>query len=414
MTDKVTYGDCIMAALGAIQANVLRSVLTALGIIIGVAAVIVMISVGAGAQKQVDDVIKKLGSNLVIVVPGTTTSGGARGARGSRRTLTEDDAIAIQNEVPTVRVSAPTVRGSGQIIFGNRNWSTVIRGVTPDYGQAREWEIADGRWFSNDEVRSAAKVALIGETVSESLFGNDNPVGQIIRIKRVPFTVIGTLVGKGETPMGNDMDDVVFIPLTTAKKRTLGGRRVSGRLVGVVFVKSNSAEVVDDTIRDMTKLLRLRHKIRPGQPNDFFVRNLSSILEARANSSRVMNLLLAAVASISLIVGGIGIMNIMLVSVTERTREIGLRMAVGAKGRDILLQFLIEAVTLSLIGGVIGIVFGLGGSYIIAMIGDSPAIVQPFSIFLAFGFAAAVGVFFGFYPARKAARLDPIEALRYE
>ena len=410
----MTYGDCIVAALGAIQANVLRSVLTALGIIIGVAAVIVMISVGAGAQKQVDDVIKKLGSNLVIVVPGTTTSGGARGARGSRRTLTEDDAIAIQNEVPTVKVSAPTVRGSGQIIFGNQNWSTVIRGVTPDYGQAREWEIADGRWFSNDEVRSAAKVALIGETVSESLFGNDNPVGQIIRIKRVPFTVIGTLVGKGETPMGNDMDDVVFIPLTTAKKRTLGGRRVSGRLVGVVFVKSNSAEVVDDTIRDMTKLLRLRHKIRPGQPNDFFVRNLSSILEARANSSRVMNLLLAAVASISLIVGGIGIMNIMLVSVTERTREIGLRMAVGAKGRDILLQFLIEAVTLSLIGGVIGIVFGLGGSYIIAMIGNSPAIVQPYSIFLAFGFAAAVGVFFGFYPARKAARLDPIEALRYE
>ncbi len=410
----MTYGDCILAALGAIQANVLRSVLTALGIIIGVAAVIVMISVGAGAQKQVDDVIKKLGSNLVIVVPGTTTSGGARGARGSRRTLTEDDAIAIQNEVPTVRVSAPTVRGSGQIIFGNRNWSTVIRGVTPDYGQAREWEIADGRWFSNDEVRSAAKVALIGETVSESLFGNDNPVGQIIRIKRVPFTVIGTLVGKGETPMGNDMDDVVFIPLTTAKKRTLGGRRVSGRLVGVVFVKSNSAEVVDDTIRDMTKLLRLRHKIRPGKPNDFFVRNLSSILEARANSSRVMNLLLAAVASISLIVGGIGIMNIMLVSVTERTREIGLRMAVGAKGRDILLQFLIEAVTLSLIGGVIGIVFGLGGSYIIAMIGNSPAIVQPYSIFLAFGFAAAVGVFFGFYPARKAARLDPIEAIRYE
>ena len=410
----MTYGDCILAALGAIQANVLRSVLTALGIIIGVAAVIVMISVGAGAQKQVDDVIKKLGSNLVIVVPGTTTSGGARGARGSRRTLTEDDAIAIQNEVPTVKVSAPTVRGSGQIIFGNQNWSTVIRGVTPDYGQAREWEIADGRWFSNDEVRSAAKVALIGETVSESLFGNDNPVGQIIRIKRVPFTVIGTLVGKGETPMGNDMDDVVFIPLTTAKKRTLGGRRVSGRLVGVVFVKSNSAEVVDDTIRDMTKLLRLRHKIRPGQPNDFFVRNLSSILEARANSSRVMNLLLAAVASISLIVGGIGIMNIMLVSVTERTREIGLRMAVGAKGRDILLQFLIEAVTLSLIGGVIGIAFGLGGSYIIAMIGNSPAIVQPYSIFLAFGFAAAVGVFFGFYPARKAARLDPIEALRYE
>jgi len=410
----VTYGDSILAALGAIRVNVLRSVLTALGIIIGVAAVIVMISVGAGAQKQVDDVIKRLGSNLVIVVPGTTTSGGARGARGSRPTITEDDAIAIQNEIPTVQVTAPSVRGSGQVIFGSKNWSTVIRGVTPEYGIAREWEIAHGRWFSDEEVRASAKVALIGETVSENLFGDENPVGQIIRIKRVPFTVLGTLVGKGETPMGNDMDDAVFVPLTTAKKRILGGRRLSGRLVGVVFVKSHNAEEVDDTIREMTNLLRQRHKIRPGQPDDFYVRNLSSILEARASSSRVMTLLLAAVASVSLLVGGIGIMNIMLVSVTERTREIGLRMAVGAKGRDILLQFLIEAVTLSLIGGLIGIALGLGGSFSIATIGGWPAIIQPISVLLAFGFAAAVGVFFGFYPARKAARLDPIEALRYE
>ena len=410
----MTYGDSILAALGAIRVNVLRSVLTALGIIIGVAAVIVMISVGAGAQKQVDDVIKRLGSNLVIVVPGTTTSGGARGARGSRPTITEDDAIAIQNEIPTVQVTAPSVRGSGQVIFGSKNWSTVIRGVTPEYGIAREWEIAHGRWFSDEEVRASAKVALIGETVSENLFGDENPVGQIIRIKRVPFTVLGTLVGKGETPMGNDMDDAVFVPLTTAKKRILGGRRLSGRLVGVVFVKSHNAEEVDDTIREMTNLLRQRHKIRPGQPDDFYVRNLSSILEARASSSRVMTLLLAAVASVSLLVGGIGIMNIMLVSVTERTREIGLRMAVGAKGRDILLQFLIEAVTLSLIGGLIGIALGLGGSFSIATIGGWPAIIQPISVLLAFGFAAAVGVFFGFYPARKAARLDPIEALRYE
>ena len=410
----MTYGDSFLAALGAIRVNVLRSVLTALGIIIGVAAVIVMISVGAGAQKQIDDVIKRLGSNLVIVVPGTTTSGGARGARGSRPTITEDDAIAIQNEIPTVQVTAPSVRGSGQVIFGSKNWSTVIRGVTPEYGIAREWEIAHGRWFSDEEVRASAKVALIGETVSENLFGDENPVGQIIRIKRVPFTVLGTLVGKGETPMGNDMDDAVFVPLTTAKKRILGGRRLSGRLVGVVFVKSHNAEVVDDTIREMTNLLRQRHKIRPGQPDDFYVRNLSSILEARASSSRVMTLLLAAVALVSLLVGGIGIMNIMLVSVTERTREIGLRMAVGAKGRDILLQFLIEAVTLSLIGGLIGIALGLGGSFSIATIGDWPAIVQPMSVLLAFGFAAAVGVFFGFYPARKAARLDPIEALRYE
>jgi len=410
----MTLTDSLTAALVAIRVNVLRSVLTALGIIIGVAAVIIMISVGAGAQKRVDDLIQSLGSNLVIVMPGTTTSSGARGARGSRPTVTEDDAIAIQNEIPTVQVAAPSVRGSGQIIFGNQNWSSVIRGVTPEYQEAQDWEIQDGRWFNQAEVRSAAKVALIGGTVAENLFGDDNPVGQLVRIKRVPFTVIGTLAPKGETPLGTDMDDTIFVPLSTAKKRIIGGRRLSGKLIGALFVKSTSAEVVDDTIRDMTNLLRHRHRIRPGQPDDFFVRNLSSILEARASSSRVMTLLLAAVASVSLLVGGIGIMNIMLVSVTERTREIGLRMAVGAKGKDILLQFLIEAVTLSLIGGLIGIALGLGGSLAIANLGSFPAIIQPASIVLAFGFAAAVGVFFGFYPARKAARLDPIEALRYE
>ncbi len=410
----MTFIDSLTAALVAIRVNALRSVLTALGIIIGVAAVIIMISVGAGAQKRVDDLIQSLGSNLVIVMPGTTTSSGARGARGSRPTVTEDDAIAIQNEIPTVQVAAPSVRGSGQIIFGNQNWSSVIWGVTPEYQEARGWEIQDGRWFNQAEVRSAAKVALIGETVAEKLFGGDDPVGQLVRIKRVPFTVIGTLVPKGETPLGTDMDDTIFVPLTTAKKRIIGGRRLSGKLIGALFVKSTSAEVVDDTIRDMTNLLRQRHRIRPGQPDDFFVRNLSSILEARASSSRVMTLLLAAVASVSLLVGGIGIMNIMLVSVTERTREIGLRMAVGAKGTDILLQFLIEAVTLSLIGGLIGIALGLGGSLAIANLGSLPAIIQPASIVLAFGFAAAVGVFFGFYPARKAARLDPIDALRYE
>ena len=410
----MTFIDSLTAALVAIRVNALRSVLTALGIIIGVAAVIIMISVGAGAQKRVDDLIQSLGSNLVIVMPGTTTSSGARGARGSRPTVTEDDAIAIQNEIPTVQVAAPSVRGSGQIIFGNQNWSSVIWGVTPEYQEARGWEIQDGRWFNQAEVRSAAKVALIGETVAEKLFGGDDPVGQLVRIKRVPFTVIGTLVPKGETPLGTDMDDTIFVPLTTAKKRIIGGRRLSGKLIGALYVKSTSAAVVNDTIRDMTNLLRQRHRIRPGQPDDFFVRNLSSILEARASSSRVMTLLLAAVASVSLLVGGIGIMNIMLVSVTERTREIGLRMAVGAKGTDILLQFLIEAVTLSLIGGLIGIALGLGGSLAIANLGSLPAIIQPASIVLAFGFAAAVGVFFGFYPARKAARLDPIEALRYE
>ena len=410
----MTYNDSIFAAIKAIRVNVLRSVLTALGIIIGVAAVIIMIAVGAGAQSQVDNLIKSLGSNLVLVLPGTTTSGGARGARGSRPTLTEDDAIAIQNEIDTAQVAAPVVRGSGQLIYGNQNWSTVIYGVTPEFKEAKEWKMKDGRWFSRDEVRSAAKVALVGKTIIENVFEGVDPVGEIIRLKRIPFTIIGTLAPKGETPMGTDQDDTVIVPLSTAKKRLLGGRRLSGKLVRTIWVKSYTAEGVDVSVRAMTELLRQRHRIQPGQPDDFYVRNLSQILQARADSSRVMTLLLAAVASVSLIVGGIGIMNIMLVSVTERTREIGLRMAVGAKGIDILLQFLIEAVTLSLIGGIIGVILGLMGSIGIAEIGGWPAIIQIESVFLAFGFAATVGIFFGFYPAKKAAMLDPIEALRYE
>ena len=410
----MTYNDSIFAAIKAIRVNILRSVLTALGIIIGVAAVIIMIAVGAGAQSQVDNLIKSLGSNLVLVLPGTTTSGGARGARGSRPTLTEDDAIAIQNEIDTAQVAAPVVRGSGQLIYGNQNWSTVIYGVTPEFKEAKEWKIRDGRWFSRDEVRSAAKVALVGQTIIENVFEGVDPVGEIIRVKRIPFTIIGTLAPKGETPMGTDQDDTVIVPLSTAKKRLLGGRRLSGKLVRTIWVKSYTAEGVDVSVRAMTELLRQRHRIQPGQPDDFYVRNLSQILQARADSSRVMTLLLAAVASVSLLVGGIGIMNIMLVSVTERTREIGLRMAVGAKGIDILLQFLIEAITLSLIGGVIGVILGLIGSVGIAEIGGWPAIIQIESVFLAFGFAATVGIFFGFYPAKKAAMLDPIEALRYE
>ena len=410
----MTYMDSIRAALSAIRVNIMRSVLTALGIIIGVAAVIIMIAVGAGAQSKVDNLIKSLGSNLVLVLPGTTTSSGARGARGSRPTITEDDAIAIQNEIDSVQVAAPVVRGSGQIIYGNQNWSTVITGVTPEFQTAKEWRMEKGRWFSNDEVKSATKVALIGETIVENMFEGIDPIGEIIRIKRVPFTVIGTLTAKGETPRGTDQDDIVIVPLSTAKKRLLGGRKLKGKLVNIMFVKSYTSAGVTDTVRSMTELLRQRHRIQPGQSDDFYVRNLSQILEARSDSSRVMTLLLAAVASISLIVGGIGIMNIMLVSVTERTREIGLRMAIGAKGKDILLQFLIEAITLSLIGGAIGVFLGLTGSIAIAKLSGWPAIIQIQSVFLAFGFAASVGVFFGFYPARKAARLDPIEALRYE
>ena len=356
----MNVSDSVAAALLAIRVNILRSVLTALGIIIGVGAVIIMIAVGAGAQRTVENLINKLGSNLVIVVPGTTTSSGARGARGSRPTITVDDALAVQNEIPTVEVTAPIVRGSGQVVFGNRNWSTVIFGVTPEYKHAQDWEIGEGRWFHHAEIRSAAKVAVLGQTLQENLFApGDSPVGQIIRVKRVPFTIIGTLKPKGETPLGTDMDDRILVPLSTAKKRLIGGRRLSGRLVNVMYVKSRTAEDVDVTIREMNNLLRQRHRIQPGEPDDFYVRNLSSILEARASSSRVMTVLLAAVASISLVVGGIGVMNIMLVSVTERTREIGLRMAVGARPGDVMLQFLIEAVTLSLIGGTIGVIVGV-------------------------------------------------------
>ena len=401
-------------ALRALRVNVLRSVLTTLGIIIGVAAVIIMVSVGAGAEARVAELIRSLGSNLIIVLPGTSTAGGVRLGRGTCPTISEDDADAIQRETASVQAVAASVRGSGQVVFGNLNWSTLIEGVTPEYLEVREWEIATGRTFTPEEVRGAGKVVLLGETVVESLFPGEDPLGQIIRIKRVPFRVIGMLKGNGQTPGGRDQDDVIFIPLSTAKKRVLGGRRISGKLVDSIFVKARTSELVSEVEEQVRSLLRQRHRLRPGQDDDFFIRNLSQILETRAESSRAMALLLAAVASVSLVVGGIGIMNIMLVSVTERTREIGLRMAVGAKSGDILAQFLIEAVTLSLIGGLIGIVLGVGGSVAIAIAGDWPMVIEIDAVILAFSFSAAVGVFFGFYPARKAARLDPIEALRYE
>jgi putative ABC transport system permease protein len=410
----MSFWDAILAALSAIRVNLLRSGLTALGIIIGVGAVIIMIAVGAGAQDRVNQVIQQLGSNLVIVVPGSSQSRGARGGRGSQPTITEDDAEAIVRDVPDALVAAPMVRGAGQIISGNTNWSTGIEGVTPDYLTARDWALKSGRWLNAADVRAAAKVAVLGDTVIESLFADEDPIGRAIRVNRVPFTVIGVLEAKGETPLGRDQDDMVMVPISTAKARLTGGRQLKGSLVDVVFVKARSAQAVDGMIEAIQELLRQRHRIRPGETDDFFVRNLSQFLEARAASSRVMTLLLAAVASVSLVVGGIGIMNIMLVSVTERTREIGLRMAVGARRRDIMRQFLIESVTLSLIGGAVGVACGIAGAIAIASLGEWPAIIEPRAAILAFAFAAGVGIFFGYYPARKASRLDPIDALRFE
>jgi putative ABC transport system permease protein len=401
-------------ALRALRVNKLRSVLTMLGIIIGVGAVIAMVGVGAGAQARVAEQIQSLGSNVIIVLSGSTTAGGIRWGQGSRLTITEEDAVAIGRELPSVQAAAGSMRGSVQVVFGNLNWATGLQGVMPDYFEVREWDLVDGRFFTPDDMAGATKVVLLGQTTAQNLFGDADPLGHIVRIKKVPFTVIGVLERKGQNSWGQDQDDVVMVPLSTAKKRVLGVSLANARSVGAISIKVRAGEDMAEAERQIRELLRQRHRLQPYQDDDFTVRNLSEILQTQEESSKVMTYLLAAIASVSLFVGGIGIMNIMLVSVTERTREIGLRMAVGARGRDILLQFLVEAVTLSLIGGVIGIALGLGSSQAISQFAEWRTQVSPQAIGLAFGFAAVVGVFFGFYPARKAARLDPIEALRYE
>jgi len=404
----------IRIALRALRVNKLRSTLTMLGIIIGVAAVITMIAVGAGAQARVEDQIRGLGTNLIILFPGSVTSGGVRMGAGSRSTLTEDDAYAIQREVRGVQAAAPTLRSTGQVVAGNNNWSTVFYGVTPEYFEARNWVVATGKIFDAADLSGSGKVALLGETVARSLFGDLDPVGQVIRVRKVPFTVIGTLERKGQNLLGQDQDDVILMPISTARNRILGGGSARQRTVGSVSIKVRDGEDMTEVDGEIRSLLRQRHRLQAGADDDFMLRNLSEVLQAREESSRIMTLLLAAIASVSLLVGGIGIMNIMLVSVTERTREIGLRMAVGARARDILTQFLVEAVTLALIGGLLGIVLGIGGSYAIGHLAEWRTELNAQAIVLAAGFAAAVGVFFGFYPARKASRLLPIEALRYE
>jgi len=405
---------CARIALRALRVNKLRSILTMLGIIIGVGAVIAMISVGTGAQARVAEQIRSLGSNLIIVLPGSFSSGGVRLGLGTRPTITEEDSTAIVREVAAVLSAAPSYRGGGQVVFGNTNWGTTIQGTIPDYEEARQWPAVVGRYFTQEELEGAAKVALLGQTVALNLFGGVDPIGTVVRVRQVPLTVIGVLDRKGQSSWGQDQDDVVLVPMTTAKKRVLGPSQPLASSVGAISVRVRDGEDMKAAEQQIRDLLRQRHKLQGYQEDDFWIRNLSEMLQAEEESSRILTILLGAIASVSLLVGGIGIMNIMLVSVTERTREIGLRMAVGARGRDILTQFLVEAVTLSLIGGSIGIGLGLAGSYAIAYFAEWRTLINAQAILLAFGFAAAVGVFFGFYPASKAAGLNPIEALRYE
>jgi putative ABC transport system permease protein len=399
-------------ALRALLVNKMRSALTMLGIIIGVGAVIAMVAVGSGAQRRIAEQIASMGSNLLMVMSGSSTSGGMRFGAGTVPTLTSDDAKAIQTEIPGVKYVAPSVNGIAQVVYGNQNWATLIIGTTPEVLDIREWTLFSGRPFTQQDVEGATKVCLLGKTVVENLFGGIDPIGEIVRIKKVPFTVTGVLSPKGQSTWGQDQDDIIFVPLTTGQKR-LFGMQFPG-MVRTIAVQARGPDVIKEVEDQITDLLRQRHRIQPNQENDFSVRNLTEVMSSAEQSAKVMSLLLGAIASISLIVGGIGIMNIMLVSVTERTREIGIRMAVGAKGRDVLLQFLIESLVLSLIGGIVGIGIGIGGTLILSTFTQWPVLISLNAVFLAFLFSGSVGVFFGFYPARKASLLNPIEALRYE
>ncbi len=404
----------IKIAFDALRANRFRSALTMLGIIIGVAAVIAMVAVGSGATARIQEQIASIGSNVIMVLSGSITSSGIRLGAGQAVSLTSDDAKAIETECSAVAYAAPASRGGAQVVFGNNNWATMIQGTTPEYLEIRDLQIAQGRAFTDQDVNGSTNVALLGKTVADMLFTGADPVGQIIRVKKVPFTVIGTLVPKGQSPTGQDQDDVIIMPLTTAKKKVLGSTQANLGSVGSIMVQAVGPARMQEAEQQIRDLLRQRHRLQPSQEDDFTVRNLEEVFSAQETSARVMSILLAAIASVSLIVGGIGIMNIMMVSVTERTREIGIRQAIGARRKDILTQFLIEAVTLSVLGGIIGIIIGLTASYLISYFADWSTMVSPASVALAFVFSGLVGVFFGYYPARKAAMLDPIEALRYE
>lgn len=404
--------DGLKIAASALRVNLLRSLLTMLGIVIGVAAVIVMVAVGAGARELIGDQLRSIGSNLILVVPGASTQSGANLGAGSVHTLKLGDAEAMARELSAVKYVAPVWHNVTQVVYGNRNWRTRVTGTTKDYFFIREWNIKHGRMFSPEEERQAGKVCLVGQTVLENLFGDAYPVGKIMRIKNVPFVVIGVLDKKGQSPRGDDQDDVIIIPFRTAQYRLFGTPFPDE--VNAILVQAREVSLIPTTEQQIDELLTRRHKIGRNQDKDFTVRNLTEILDTAQKTLNIMTTLLGAIAAISLVVGGIGIMNIMLVSVTERTKEIGIRMAVGAKSADVLSQFLIESIVLSVTGGIIGIALGVGGAYVFAVTSDWPALINLFSVLLALVFSAMVGVFFGFYPAYKASRMHPIDALRYE
>jgi len=397
-------------AFKALGRNKMRTALTMLGMIIGVSAVITLVAMGTGAQAQIEEQIRSAGTNMITVRAGNFTRGGVRGGTGSSSSLVVDDADALLEQVPGIQYLSPVVQTNSQVIAGNLNWFTRIQGVDVDYPLIRAWPTSQGTFFTPQDVRSSAKVAVLGSIVVESLFDPGvDPIGQVIRVRNQPFRVIGVLASKGQAGMGDDQDDVIFAPYTTVQKKLLGVNNIRE-----IAVSARSATEIQRVADGITAVMRVQHEIIPGQDDDFMVRTMEEISDIRTQAMGTMTTLLAGIAGVSLIVGGIGIMNIMLVSVTERTREIGIRMAIGARGRDVRLQFLVEAIVLSLLGGGIGIALGFGVAEGLTRFLGWPTAVSPDSVAMAFGFAAAIGVFFGFYPAQKAARLDPIDALRYE
>ncbi|MBE6452568.1 MAG: FtsX-like permease family protein [Alphaproteobacteria bacterium] len=409
MTDVRTI---FSIAIRAVKANKMRSVLTSLGIIIGVAAVIIMLAIGNGAQISIQNEMKSMGTNLIIVRSGVATSGGARGGHGSQPTMKAADGDAIQQKIDKIRLAAPVLEEAAQIVYGNANWSTGITGTDNRMFEIKEWDLAYGRLFSETDVKNASKTAILGQTVVKELFGDLDPLGKTIRIKGIPFKVIGVLKERGQSGMGQDQDDVVYIPISTAQKKVMGTTLPDQvRFIMLQAIDAQSTYTAQDEIRE---LLRQRHNLGINKEDDFVIRNLTQMMEMMENSTKIMTVLLGAIASISLLVGGIGIMNIMLVSVTERTREIGIRMAIGAKAWDIRWQFLTEALVLSLLGGLFGVIIGLLGSQVVTSVTSLTAKVSLFYVLLPFSFAGFVGLFFGFYPAYKASLLNPINALRYE